>query len=1016
VTLPVRFQLIRRKRLVGLLSLLIVAAAIVTVPPVAQADPVPWEHDATVDILDLSKGHGPAMTAADWNSDGREDLVIGMRGAGQFNGVAVALRTAEGGLRPLESAFDNGSVPDIEGGTFARPAVADWDGDGRPELVFGTRLRTEGISICHSSGATAEPSLDANQCTKLRTQSGALVGESTGGWAPYLSPEIVDWDADGDLDLLVGAREAGVQLYKNVTKTDEPVLADAVTLVSRATTPGLAEESYFEPAVADIDKDGRLDLLIAGNQVNGDDRKEDVPLYTCRNTGTSQEPVITACTSTIIRGLVNNVIDVVDWDEDGYLDVLRGFYSGWVGNPVTMFHGKAPDSDGDGPSDGVDNCPTTPNAPDLMLDKATPVQIDTDGDGHGDICDTDDDADTVEDTHDNCALTANPAQDDVDGDGRGDACDASDDRPGHPGAGSYEAAMADRIAWGRKPVIVQRADAMSIGFRQEIAEALTNEALRRDMGYSLAVIPWDKGRFASARGAAYLNEVIEDPNFEAVQHGTYHTCVYTPYIKQHGQSAAEFNCGMDAARSFNLMRVGHDAMDSTVDFDAPDAHRMSGFVPPTDAYDDGASDAIQAMGYDWVASSYYAEPAELFYVDDDGLMHLPWSQIACGNGLAAWTDCQTENVDAHSGIDCDDPAVCMPTQDGKSYDGNWKDYANNSLADRCRNDFDRYGVCSILYELTSYDDGTGGGLLDPTAFEGYKQTLTELEGLAEETGAVFMTLGDYAAARRAEDLDGPVIRVAEPRDGDYGYDEQLTLDIDVDDAVSGVFEVTSELDGDRVADGQVIELDGLELGEHTLTVVAEDMAGNTTQREVTFTVIDDIAPEITVASPEPTTYAHHESVIVDVRAEDERGDVVRTDITLDGEPVANGTTLDLLSLSLGEHTLSVVAEDAAGNASHEQVTFTVEATLASLTAAVERFADEGASAGPGVERSLLKKLEAAAAAIDRDQVDVAVRNLGAFEQHVEALDDKQISAAAAEVLVEDSTAVREVLQQGETRG
>ena len=72
------------------------------------------------------------------------------------------------------------------------------------------------------------------------------------------------------------------------------------------------------------------------------------------------------------------------------------------------------DSDGDHIPDGVDNCPSVFN----------PDQLDTDGDGQGDVCDPDQDNDGVLNAKDNCPLVKNPDQTDSDGDGKGDACDS----------------------------------------------------------------------------------------------------------------------------------------------------------------------------------------------------------------------------------------------------------------------------------------------------------------------------------------------------------------------------------------------------------------------------------------------------------------------------------------------------------------------------------------------------------------------------------------------------------------
>lgn len=110
----------------------------------------------------------------------------------------------------------------------------------------------------------------------------------------------------------------------------------------------------------------------------------------------------------------------------------------------------APDSDGDGIGDNVDNCPNTPNPgqADADLDGVGDAcdncqtvintnQADTDGDGIGNACDTcpldpanDADGDGVCGNVDNCPTVFNPGQQNFDGDSQGDACDNDDDNDG----------------------------------------------------------------------------------------------------------------------------------------------------------------------------------------------------------------------------------------------------------------------------------------------------------------------------------------------------------------------------------------------------------------------------------------------------------------------------------------------------------------------------------------------------------------------------------------------------------
>lgn len=101
--------------------------------------------------------------------------------------------------------------------------------------------------------------------------------------------------------------------------------------------------------------------------------------------------------------------------------------------PIISYLLNTGDRDGDEVNDDLDNCPEAIN----------PAQLNSDDDGMGNICDNDDDNDTVPDNgadriaginpatnlndDDNCPLTANPDQADVDDDGTGDVCDDNSD-------------------------------------------------------------------------------------------------------------------------------------------------------------------------------------------------------------------------------------------------------------------------------------------------------------------------------------------------------------------------------------------------------------------------------------------------------------------------------------------------------------------------------------------------------------------------------------------------------------
>jgi len=144
-------------------------------------------------------GTASAVHAFDWDADGDFDLIVGdIRGRVWIvpnEGTAKAW--AFGKERPI-GIPDGSMAPDGDAGPF----VADWDGDGLPDLLVG--CGNGGVQWFRNTGTRTAPGLAHGQW---------LVPPRPGGWgeAPKEPTRglrakicVADWNGDGRPDLLLG--------------------------------------------------------------------------------------------------------------------------------------------------------------------------------------------------------------------------------------------------------------------------------------------------------------------------------------------------------------------------------------------------------------------------------------------------------------------------------------------------------------------------------------------------------------------------------------------------------------------------------------------------------------------------------------------------------------------------------------------------------------------------------------------------------------------------------------------
>jgi FG-GAP-like repeat len=275
--------------------------------PSFQVDPVPLPYAASL----RTSGYN-APSALDLDFDGDLDFLMGVLG-GAFNPVTTSADNFYHWERTAADRFELRTrrfLDAIDLGSETIPALADVDGDGDLDLAVGGKVDPAAgdsgrLTIFMNTGTKSAPVFRQAETLKL-------------GDVYHLAPAFGDLDGDGDADLLLGTWNHDVLFFRN-----SGAAGPARWVADEAATIRPPRASHSTPALGDIDGDRDLDLFIG--QANGS-----VLFY--RNTGTPKSPRFELASDTLddLRTGRRSVPSLADIDRDGRLDLIIGREAGAV--------------------------------------------------------------------------------------------------------------------------------------------------------------------------------------------------------------------------------------------------------------------------------------------------------------------------------------------------------------------------------------------------------------------------------------------------------------------------------------------------------------------------------------------------------------------------------------------------------------------------------------------------------------------------------------------------------------
>lgn len=247
--------------------------------------------------LDIkTQGNYSSPVFIDFDNDGDDDLFIGL------SGDIVYYENVDGKYEASDQNPFSGLLDDF---SYLKPTFEDYDSDGDMDLLIG---EYEGIQVFNMNDGVYEMITDTLQNPFHNITE-----------ANHQAPAFYDADGDGDLDLVLGNKNGGLEYFVN----NDGVYEAATTNIFG----DLNVSSYSDPVFIDLDADGDQDLVVG--------MSDDIKFF-INNDGTFTETSEAPIQGSALFG--NIAPGFLDYNKDGSLDILLG---STLTNRILFFENKS---------------------------------------------------------------------------------------------------------------------------------------------------------------------------------------------------------------------------------------------------------------------------------------------------------------------------------------------------------------------------------------------------------------------------------------------------------------------------------------------------------------------------------------------------------------------------------------------------------------------------------------------------------------------------------------------------